>query len=246
LREKGLLMSGKTHHYAALLLPVHLAAAGCSDGGSADTASRAQTGSIAAVERQERASPEARDEKLVLAFGDSLYAGYGLKQDESFPHDLQQALGAQGIAARVHNAGVSGDTTAAGLQRLAFTLDGLPRKPDLAIVGLGANDMLRGLDPQVARDNLSAILAELRRRGIPIMLTGMIAAPNMGRDYGARFNAIYPDLATRYDAELYPFFLADVIGSPALMLPDHVHPNAAGVDAIVARVAPMVAKKLRT
>jgi acyl-CoA thioesterase-1 len=250
LREEGLLLSGKTHHYAALLLPVHLAAAGCSDGGSADRASRAQTSSVAAVVRQAPASPptspEARDEKLVLAFGDSLYAGYGLKQDESFPHDLEQALGAQGIAARVHNAGVSGDTTASGLQRLAFTLEGLPRKPDLAIVGLGANDMLRGLDPQVARDNLSAILSELRRRGIPIMLTGMIAAPNMGRDYGARFNAIYPDLAKRYDAELYPFFLADVIGSPALMLPDHVHPNAAGVDAIVARVAPIVAKKLRT
>jgi acyl-CoA thioesterase-1 len=242
-------MSGKTHHYAALLLPVHLAAASCSDGGSADRASQAQTVSVAPIVHQAPASPAAspvRDEKLVLAFGDSLYAGYGLKQDESFPHDLEKALGAQGIAARVHNAGVSGDTTAAGLQRLAFTLDGLPRKPDLAIVGLGANDMLRGLDPQVARDNLSAILSELRRRGIPIMLTGMIAAPNMGRDYGARFNAIYPDLAKEYGAALYPFFLADVIGSPALMLPDRVHPNAAGVDAIVARVAPMVAKQLRS
>ncbi|WP_443019039.1 arylesterase [Sphingomonas sp.] len=240
------MMSGKTPHYAALLLPVHLAAAACSGGGSADTASRDQTGSTAATIRQEAASPEARDEKLVLAFGDSLYAGYALRQDESFPHDLEQALAAQGIVASVHNAGVSGDTTASGLQRLAFTLDGLPRKPDLAIVGLGANDMLRGLDPQVARDNLSAILSELRRRGIPIMLTGMVAAPNMGRDYGARFNAIYPDLAKEYGAELYPFFLADVIGSPALMLPDRIHPNAAGVDAIVTRVAPMVAKQLRT
>lgn len=239
-------MSGKTHHYAALLLPVYLASAACSAGGSDDAASRGQTGSNAAVVRQEPSSPQVRDEKLVLAFGDSLYAGYGLRQGESFPHDLERALAAQGIAARVHNAGVSGDTTAAGLQRLAFTLDGLPRQPDLAIVGLGANDMLRGLDPQVARDNLSAILAELKRRGIPVMLTGMVAAPNMGRDYGARFNAIYPDLAKQYDAELYPFFLADVIGSPALMLPDRIHPNAAGVDAIVARVAPMVAKQLRT
>jgi acyl-CoA thioesterase-1 len=241
-------MSGKTHPYAALLLAVHLAAAACSDGGSdggsADPSRNQAAGRVTATGR-ESAGPEVRDEKLVLAFGDSLYAGYGLKQDESFPHDLEQALEAQGIAARVHNAGVSGDTTAAGLQRLAFTLDGLPRKPDLAIVGLGANDMLRGLDPQVARENLSAILSELRRRGIPIMLTGMLAAPNMGRDYGARFNAIYPELAKEYDAELYPFFLADVIGSPALMLPDRIHPNAAGVDAIVARVAPMVANKLR-
>ncbi len=236
-------MNGKTHPYAALLLAVHLAAAGCSDSGSADPSPN-QVGSEATAAGAERAGPEARDEKLVLAFGDSLYAGYGLKQDESFPHDLEQALEAQGIAARVHNAGVSGDTTAAGLQRLAFTLDGLPRKPDLAIVGLGANDMLRGLDPQVARDNLSAILSELRRRDIPIVLTGMVAAPNMGRDYGVRFNAIYPDLAKQNDAELYPFFLAHVIGSPALMLPDRIHPNAAGVDAIVARVAPLVANKL--
>jgi len=238
-------MSGKTHPYAALLLAVHLTAAGCSDGSSADP-SRYQLDSKVTATDRERAGPETRDEKLVLAFGDSLYAGYGLRQDESFPHDLEQALAAQGIAARVHNAGVSGDTTAAGLQRLTFTLDGLPRKPDLAIVGLGANDMLRGLDPQVARDNLSAILSELRRRGIPVMLTGMVAAPNMGRDYGARFDAIYPDLAKQYDAALYPFFLADVIGSPALMLPDRIHPNAAGVDAIVARVAPLVAKQLRT
>jgi acyl-CoA thioesterase-1 len=236
-------MNGKTHPYAALLLAVHFAAAGCSDG-STDLPGN-QVGSEPTAAGREKAGPETRDEKLVLAFGDSLYAGYGLKQDESFPHDLQQALEAQGIAARVHNAGVSGDTTAAGLQRLAFTLDGLPRNPDLAIVGLGANDMLRGLDPQLARDNLTAILSELRRRGIPIMLTGMLAAPNMGRDYATRFNAIYPDLAKQYDAELYPFFLADVIGSPALMLPDRIHPNAAGVDAIVARVAPMVANKLR-
>ncbi|MDB5699312.1 MAG: lipolytic protein family [Alphaproteobacteria bacterium] len=238
-------MSGKIPHYAAMLLCVHLASA-CSDGGPPNRAPQGQTpGARSAVEAKQAPAPEAQDQKLVLAFGDSLYAGYGLKQNESFPYDLEQALRRQGIAARVHNAGVSGDTTAAGRQRLAFTLDGLPRKPDLAIVGLGANDMLRGLDPQLARDNLSAILAEFRRRGIPIMLTGMLAAPNMGRDYGARFNAIYPDLAKEYDAELYPFFLAGVVTSSALMLPDHLHPNAAGVDAIVARVAPIVAKKLR-
>ncbi|HEY0623215.1 MAG TPA: arylesterase [Sphingomonas sp.] len=190
------------------------------------------------------ASAEAADSRLVVAFGDSLYAGYGVLPQESFPARLEKALVARGVAARVRNAGVSGDTSSAGLRRLAFTLDGLDRKPDLVMVNLGGNDMLRGIDPGETRANLTAICEELKRRGIPILLTGMIAAPNMGRDYAERFNPIYPELAKRYDAALYPFFLDGVVTDQKLMLPDRIHPNPAGIDAIVAKVAPLVAGSL--
>lgn len=190
------------------------------------------------------ATAPAADTKLVLAFGDSLYAGYGVKSDESFPAKLEKALVTQGIGAKVVNAGVSGNTTAAAASRLAFTLEGLERKPDLAMISLGGNDMLRGIDPAETRTNLTAICEELKRRGIPILLTGMIAAPNMGRDYVQRFNAIYTDLAKTYDATLYPFFLDGVILDRTLMLPDHVHPNPKGIDVIVGRVGPLVAKTL--
>lgn len=191
------------------------------------------------------ASAPAADARRVIAFGDSLFAGYNLPSDRGFAPALERALAARGIAASVFNAGVSGDTSAAGRQRLAFTLDGQPRKPDLVIVGLGANDMLRGLDPQATRDNLDAILAELDRRDIPAMLTGMVAAPNMGADYARTFNAIYPDLAKKYGAPLYPFFLDGVITDRALLLPDGIHPNEQGVDRIAARVAPIVAAAVR-
>ncbi|MDB5701549.1 MAG: arylesterase [Sphingomonadales bacterium] len=182
--------------------------------------------------------------KLVVAFGDSLYAGYGVLPKESFPSELQRTLVARGISVTVQNAGVSGDTSSAGLRRLAFTLDGLTRKPDLFMVNLGGNDMLRGIDPKETRINLTAICTELRRRGIPIMLTGMIAAPNMGREYANSFNPIYADLAKNFEAKLYPFFLDGVVGNPQLVLPDHVHPNARGIDIIVAKVAPLVANAL--
>lgn len=186
-------------------------------------------------------SAPATDTKLIVAFGDSLYAGYGVSPQESFPFELQKALVARGIAATVQNAGVSGDTSSAGLRRLAFTLDGLTRKPDLFMVNLGGNDMLRGIDPKETRANLTAICTELQQRGIPIMLTGMIAAPNMGREYADGFNPIYADLAKRFDAKLYPFFLDGVIGKTELMLPDHVHPNGKGIDIIVGKVMPVVA-----
>lgn len=190
------------------------------------------------------AETPAADAKTVVAFGDSLYAGYNLPQDQGFAPALQRALAARGVRAGVFNAGVSGDTSAAGLQRLAFTLDGQARKPDLVIVGLGANDMLRGLDPAATRRNLDAILAELKRREIPAMLTGMVAAPNMGADYARQFNAIYPALARQYDVPLYPFFLGGVITDRALLLPDGIHPNAQGVEKIAAAVVPLVAERL--
>ena len=186
----------------------------------------------------------AADTKLVVAFGDSLYAGYNLEPDQGFAPALERALTAKGIKATVFNAGVSGDTSAAGLQRLAFTLDGLPRKPDLVIVGLGGNDMLRGLSPEATRSNLDAILAELKTRGIRTVLTGMIAAPNLGPDYAAAFNPIYPELARKYGATLYPFFLDGVVGTRTLLLPDGIHPNDRGIQIIVERVAPLIAAPL--
>jgi acyl-CoA thioesterase-1 len=215
----------------AMLQPL----AGCSD------ENRSANVTTAAPAATSAAAAPVADTKLIVAFGDSLYAGYGVSPQESFPSALQKALAGRGIATIVQNAGVSGDTSSAGLRRLAFTLDGLTRKPDLFMVNLGGNDMLRGIDPKETRANLTSICTELQRRGIPIMLTGMIAAPNMGREYADSFNPIYTDLAKRFDAKLYPFFLDGVIGKNELMLPDHVHPNGKGIDIIVGKVMPVVA-----
>lgn len=226
--------------YGVSLVALQLLVA-CSGEPEATKAAPAETGRTAS------AAPAAApigDGPLVVAFGDSLYAGYGVDRKQSFPAELEQALRARGIAATVHNAGVSGDTSAAGRQRLAFTLDGLPKKPDLVLVGLGGNDMLRGLDPAETRANLAAILDDLKARGIPAMLTGMVAAPNMGRDYAETFNALYPALAERYDVPLYPFFLDGVVTDPKLMLPDRIHPTAEGIDKVVAGLAPQVADAL--
>lgn len=185
------------------------------------------------------------DRKLVVAFGDSLFAGYHLELAQGFAPTLERALDKVGEKAQVVNAGVSGDTTAAGRARLAFTLDGLARKPDLVVLSLGGNDMLRGLRPEETRANLDAILAELKTRGIPAVLTGMLAAPNLGPDYAAAFNPIYPQLAKAYGVPLYPFLLDGVLGQRALQLPDGIHPNPKGVDVMVAGVAPLVEKALK-
>jgi acyl-CoA thioesterase-1 len=228
-------------HLAALLLLVHLASA-CS-GGERDAQPADPPANTAAASP----APEpalAPDTRLVIAFGDSLYAGYGLTQDQGFAPALRRALQARGIKAQVVNAGVSGDTSAGGLARLAFTLDGQPRKPDLVIVGLGANDMLRGLSPDATRTNLDAILTELKRRNIPAMLTGMVAAPNMGADYAGAFNPIYPELANRFALPLYPFFLDGVTGHADLQLPDAMHPNDKGVVLVAGKVAPVVVAAL--
>lgn len=190
------------------------------------------------------ARPLGPETQLIVAFGDSLYAGYGLAPDQGLAPELERALIAAGRDVRVHNAGVSGDTSAAGLARLAFTLDGLERKPDLVIIGLGGNDMLRGLGPDQTRSNLDAMMAELDRRGIPAMLTGMQATPNMGADYVTAFNAIYPDLARRRNAALYPFYFDGLVGQADLFLPDGIHPNDRGIDVVVARLAPAVASAL--
>lgn len=182
--------------------------------------------------------------RTVLAFGDSLYAGYGLSRGQSLPDALQQRLRARGIDATFINAGVSGDTTAGGRRRLAYTLDQLPRAPDLVMLGLGGNDVLRQVDPAVTRANLAAMLDELDRRGIPVVLTGVLAPPNLGPDYAAKFNTIYPALARTHDAPLDPFILQGVLGNRALMLADGVHPNAQGVARIADRVSPLVERRL--
>ena len=187
-----------------------------------------------------RASP-----KLIWAFGDSLTAGYGLPPNQGFTAQLQTALRRNVIAAEVRNGGVSGDTAAQGRARLLWGLRGLPRTPDLVIVELGANDMLRGLPPAQARANLERILAELQQRRIPVLLAGMRAAPNMGAGYIRAFEGMYPDLARKYRVPLYPFFMEGVAGNRALIQRDGLHPNARGVQVIVRGILPQVQAALR-
>lgn len=208
-----------------------LAACGSAENGAASTKEAEPSTKAAAVPA---------DAPLVIAFGDSLYAGYQLGPKEGLAPQLQAALAADGVVARVQNAGVSGDTTAAGLQRLTFVLDNAKVKPALVVLGLGGNDMLRGIDAGQTRANLDAMLAELKKRDIPVVLTGMMASPNMGSDYAEAFNPIYPELATKYGASLYPFILDNVVTDKALMLGDNVHPNAKGVGVIVEGLAPLV------
>lgn len=192
------------------------------------------------------ASPAGAAEKLVLAFGDSLTVGYNLPPRQGFAPQLEAALRKQGISARVHNAGVSGDTTAQGKARLRWVLGSLKSKPDVAIVELGANDMLRGLDPGQAEANLDAILAELQRQKIRTLLAGMAAAPNLGRAYAKRFDPIYPRLAAKYRVALYPFFLAGVVNDRSLHIGDAIHPNERGVSVIVRGILPQVKHLLTT
>lgn len=183
-------------------------------------------------------------ERLVLAFGDSLTAGYGLKSSESFPARLEALLRSEGHKVRVYNAGVSGDTTSGGKARLNQVLAALKRKPDLVIVELGANDMLTGQNPKTTEANLDAISGELKARGIPVVLAGMFDTTSIGFTYFDQFNAIYPRVAKRNGAILYPFFMKDVVTNNALMLKDRVHPNAEGVKIIAKNILPTVRAQL--
>jgi acyl-CoA thioesterase-1 len=181
---------------------------------------------------------------LIWAFGDSLAAGYGLPPNQGFTAQLQAALRRAGVPARVRNGGVAGDTAAQARARLRWGLRGLGEKPDLVIVELGANDMLRGLPVAQARRNLEMILAELKRREIPVLLAGMRAAPNLGSDYVRAFESMYPALANAYRVPLYPFFMEGVAAQPALIQRDGLHPNARGVGEIVRRILPAVRRAL--
>ena len=191
------------------------------------------------------AAPATAKDVHVLALGDSLTAGYGLPPGQGFAPQLEAALRRNGVRAFVADAGVSGNTAAQGRARLKWTLDGLRAKPDLAIVALGANDMLRGLPPAQTRSDLDSILAELKRRGIRVVIAGMLAAPNLGPDYRRAYESIFPDLARRHGAALYPFFLAGVAGNPALALPDRMHPNFQGIKRMVSGIAPTVLRTLQ-
>ena len=190
------------------------------------------------------AAAPAPERPLVLAFGDSLTAGYGLDSGLGFAPQLQATLRRHGIAAEVVDGGVSGDTSEAGMARLGWTIDGLPRKPDLVVLELGANDMLRGLDPALTRANLDAILGELKRRNIKVLIAGMRAAPNLDPAYVARFEAIYPELAKRNGAALYPFFMEGVAGQKGMTQPDGMHPTFEGVKRIVTGITPAVKRAL--
>ncbi|MEA3010284.1 MAG: acyl-CoA thioesterase [Sphingomonadales bacterium] len=190
------------------------------------------------------AAPAAAKDVHILAFGDSLTAGYGLPAGQGFAPQLEDMLRRNGVRAFVTNAGVSGNTAAQGRARLKWTLDGLKQKPDLAIVALGANDMLRGLPPEQTRADLDAIVTELDRRGIKVLIAGMLAAPNLGSRYMAQYNPIFPDLARKHKAALYPFFLAGVAGNPSLALADRVHPNFQGIKKMVSGITPTVLRAL--
>ncbi len=215
--------------------------------GALATLSLSACGGDAAPVPIESASPAMPDLQVVgelvtiLALGDSLFAGYGVEQSQSYPARLEAALRARGINAKIVNAGVSGDTTAGGLQRLDFVLNGMKSPPALVIVSLGGNDMLRGLPPAQTRANLDGLLTKLDQRRIPVVLMGMLSAPNWGPDHAKAFNAIYPELAKKHRAGLVPFFLQPVIGKSELIQPDRIHPTADGIALMVGATLETVA-----
>ena len=173
-----------------------------------------------------------------MVLGDSLAAGFGLPSALAFPTRLEAALRARGHDIQVVNAGVSGDTSAGGLARLDWVLR--QAHPRYAIVEFGGNDALRGLSPAALEENLTRIVDRLKAAGVGVLLAGMVAPPNLGRDYGGEFNAVFARVAERHGIALYPFFLDGVAADPALNQPDGIHPNAQGVERIVARILPYV------
>jgi acyl-CoA thioesterase-1 len=178
----------------------------------------------------------------ILALGASITAGYGLDAADSLPVQLEAALRAQGVDATVINSGVSGDTSAGGLARLDWAL---ADNPDLVILDLGGNDALRAIDPKSTEANLDAIVSRLKAEKRGVLIAGMLAPPNLGTDYQTAFNAVFPAVAARYDATLYPFLLDGVVADPALNQEDGIHPNAAGVKVIVARMLPYVLQAIQ-
>lgn len=216
---------------AVLALPLALAA--CSDG--AEDAAPPPGGLAEDGQPALPAVPVMGPERKIIAFGDSLFAGYGLDPRDAYPEKLENALRAKGINADVINAGVSGDTTAAGLNRIAFTLTSQEDAPPaLFILELGGNDLLRGLSPEETKANLAKMLGVLRDAKVPVLLMGMRAPPNYGPEFQAQFDAIYRDLAKEYGAKLIPFWLESIYRDPALFQSDRIHPTADGVEKLVA------------
>ena len=175
----------------------------------------------------------------IVGFGDSLMAGLGLNPGESFPEKLEKALRNKGHDVVIANAGVSGDTSSGGLSRLDWSV---PDGTQHVILELGANDMLRGVAPEITERNLDVIISRLKEKRVAVILAGMRAAPNLGPDYQAAFDAIFPRLAEKYGVALYPFFLDGVAADPTYLLEDRMHPNASGIDRMVERVLPEVEK----
>ncbi len=175
--------------------------------------------------------------KRLMIFGDSLVAGYGLPIEEGFTGQLQKRLNDEALAFEIINAGVSGDTSAGGLARLDWSL---AEKPDYILIVLGGNDLLRGINPAATRQNLDQILARLHELRIRTLLAGMLAPVNLGPEYGAEFNLIYPELAKKYHTSFYPFFLKDVALDPKLNQSDGLHPNAEGVAKIIEEMMPIL------
>ena len=190
----------------------------------------------ATAQAQTVSARETKPVKMVV-LGDSLSAGLGLSAPAAFPARLQKALQSKGIAIDMINAGVSGDTSSGGRDRLDWSV---PEGTQAVIVELGANDALRGVDPKVTRSALTDILTRLKARGIAVLLCGMYAPPNYGSDYAARFNAIYPDIAREFGVPLYPFFLEGVATEARLNQADGLHPTAEGIDVIVKNILPAV------
>jgi acyl-CoA thioesterase I len=186
-------------------------------------------------------SANAETEIRILALGDSLMAGYGLAQPNSFPSKLEHVLKNEGLTVKVINAGVSGDTSAGGLARLEWSL---VAKPHAVVLALGANDGLRGLDPKTTFDNLDAIVSSLGKKGIAVLLVGMKAPPNLGKSYGAEYDAIFPTIAKAHQLELYPFFLKGVVTKRELNQKDGIHPNEAGVGVIVRNILPYIKRMI--
>lgn len=186
-------------------------------------------------------APAKADTKRIVVLGDSLVAGYGLKQGEDYPSRLQAAMISDGYDVKIDNAGVSGDTSAGGAARLDWSISGEPQ-PSLVIIELGANDMLRGIDPSVTKKNLINILSKLKQKKIPAILYGMKAPVNLDTDYRKSFDSIYPDLAEEFSIPLYPFFLESVATKPELNQQDGIHPTAQGIDIIVSNTVPFIKK----
>lgn len=186
-------------------------------------------------------APASAEPYKIVGFGDSLMAGYRLDTGQSFPEKLEKALRERGHDVVIANAGVSGDTTSGGLARLDWSV---PEGTQLVILELGANDMLRGVDPALTRRNLDAMISRLRERDIDVLLAGMLAAPSLGPEYQSEYDAIFPELAAEHGLPLYPFFLDGVAGDAQYQLDDRMHPNAAGIDRMVSLFLPVVERLL--